>query len=132
MKSLLEQAILAENFAQVEKLLLENPPIIDEISIEGLPLSFLAAKTGNLQVVKYIVEYSRANMNERDEWHRNILHYATLSGNLELVKYLVERVGMSPVAGDCDLTTPYVPYSLPFCFYFSVVVNCCHDFTFLV
>ena len=107
MKSLLEKAILAENFAQVEKLLLENPPIIDEISREGLPQSFLAAKTGNLQVVKYIVEYSRANMNERDGWHRNILHYATLSGNLELVKYLVERVGMSPIDGDCDLTTPY-------------------------
>lgn len=107
MKSPLEQAILAEDFAQVEKLLVENPLIIDEINKEGLPLSFLAALSGNLQIVKYIVEYSRANMNVRDEWHRNILHYGTLSGNLELVQYLVERVGMSPVSEDCDLITPY-------------------------
>lgn len=107
MKSPLEQAILAEDFLQVEKLLVENPPIIDEVNKEGLPMSFLAAATGNLQIVKYIVEYSRANMNVKDEWHRNILHYGTLSGNFELVQYLVERVGMSPVSEDCDLITPY-------------------------
>lgn len=107
MKSPLEQAILEEDLIQVERLLVENPPIIDEINEEGLPMSFVAARTGNLQIVKYIVEYSRANMNVMDKWHRNILHYATMSGDLELVKYLVERVGMSPVAEDCDLQTPY-------------------------
>lgn len=107
MKSEIEKAILEENVSEVERLLVENPPIVDTVSEEGLPMSFVAAGTGNLAIVKYIVEYSRASMNVTDKKHRNILHYATLSGNLELVRYLVERVGMSPVSGDCDLVTPY-------------------------
>lgn len=107
MKSEIEKAILEENVSEVERLLVENPPIVDTVSEEGLPMSFVAAGTGNFAIVKYIVEYSRASMNVTDKKHRNILHYAVLSGNLELVRYLVERVGMSPVSGDCDLVTPY-------------------------
>ncbi|MGN1149069.1 MAG: family 43 glycosylhydrolase [Lachnospiraceae bacterium] len=107
MQSTLEQAILSENLVEVERMLIENPPVIDEKNEEGLPMSFVAARTGNLSIVKYIVEYSRASMNVVDDRHRNILHYAVLSGNLELVRYLVERVGMSPVSGDSDLITPY-------------------------
>lgn len=107
MLTLLEQAIREGNLAEVERLLVENPPMIEESSSEGLPLSFVAAKCGNLEIVKYIVEYSRANMNVFDKRHRTILHYGVMSGNLELVQYLVERVGMSPLAGDCDLVTPY-------------------------
>ena len=107
MKSEIEKAILEENLREVEKLLVENPPIVDTVSEDGLPMSFVAAATGNLDVVKYIVEYSRASMNVTDKKHGNILHYGTASGNPGLVRYLVERVGMSPVSGDCDLVTPY-------------------------
>mgnify|MGYP002644326751 CR=1 FL=1 len=107
MKSPLEMAILSENLSEVERLLVGNPPIIDEVDEDGLPMSFVAARTGNVAIVKYIVEYSRASMNVADDRHRNILHYAAMSGNCELVTYLVERVGMSPVSGDCDLITPY-------------------------
>lgn len=107
MKSEIEKAILEENLPEVERLLVENPPIVDTVSEEGLPMSFVAAGTGNLAVVKYIVEYSRASMNVTDKKHRNILHYGTMSGNPALVRYLVDRVGMSPVSGDCDLITPY-------------------------
>ncbi len=107
MSSPLVNAILTEDILEVTRLLVENPIIIEEKDSSGLPMSFLAAKTGNLSLVKYIVEYSRASMNETDSRHRNILHYATLSGNIELIKYLVERVGMSPVSGDSELITPY-------------------------
>ncbi len=107
MKSEIEKAILEENLPEVERLLVENPPIVDTVSEDGLPMSFVAAETGNLEVVKYIVEYSRASMNVTDKKHKNILHYGTMSGNPALVRYLVERVGMSPVSGDCDLITPY-------------------------
>lgn len=107
MQSSIEQAIVSENLKEVERLLIEDPPIIDEVNEEGLPMSFLAARTGNLPIVKYIVEYSRASMNVTDGIHRNILHYGALSGNLELVRYLVERVGMSPLSGDNELLTPY-------------------------
>lgn len=107
MKTEIEKAILEENIAEVKRLLVEEPPMIDTVSEEGLPMSFVAAGTGNLDIVKYIVEYSRASMNVTDKKHRNILHYGTMSGNPDLVRYLVERVGMSPVSGDCDLITPY-------------------------
>lgn len=107
LKSEIEKAILEENLPEVKRLLVENPPIVDTVSEDGLPMSFVAAGTGNLEVVKYIVEYSRASMNVADKKHRNILHYGTMSGNPALVRYLVERVGMSPVSGDCDLITPY-------------------------
>ncbi|MCH5270984.1 MAG: family 43 glycosylhydrolase [Lachnospiraceae bacterium] len=107
MQSSIEQAIILENLEEVERLLTEEPPIIDEVDREGLPMSFLAARTGNLSIVKYIVEYSRASMNVTDGMHRNILHYGAMSGNLELVQYLVERVGMSPLSGDNELLTPF-------------------------
>ena len=57
--------------------------------------------------MRYIVEYSRASMNERDEENRNILHYAAASGKLPVVRYLTERVGMDPLAGDVHLVTPF-------------------------
>lgn len=107
MQSSIEQAILSENLVEIEHLLVEEPSVIDTVNEEGLPMSFLAARTGNLPIVKYIVEYSRANMNTTDDMHRNILHYAAMSGNPELVRYLVERVGMSPLSGDNELLTPF-------------------------
>ena len=68
MKSEIEKAILEENLREVERLLVENPPIVDTVSEDGLPMSFVAAGTGNLDVVKYIVEYSRASMNVTALW----------------------------------------------------------------
>lgn len=103
----LKDAILQEKPEEVIKILTENPQLIENPDADGTPLCFLAAKTGNLPIVQYIVEYSRASMNVVDAKHRNILHYAVMSGSLPLVKYLVERVGMSPVTGDIDLITPY-------------------------
>ena len=60
MRGLLEQAILDENLETVKRLLTEKPPAIDGQDGEGVPMSFLAARTGNLPIVRYIVEYSRA------------------------------------------------------------------------
>lgn len=103
----LTEAILKENLQEVMRILTENPQLIEETGADGIPLSFVAAKTGNLAIVQYIVEYSRASMNVTDGEHRNILHFGVMSGNISLVKYLVERVGMSPVMGDIHLKTPY-------------------------
>ena len=101
------EAIRQERLDDLETILLREPSKIDEVNEEGVPASFAAAATGNLELVRYIVEYSRANMNVVDDAHRNILHYAVTSGKLPLVKYLVERVGMSPLAGDREGVTPY-------------------------
>mgnify|MGYP002855211593 CR=1 FL=1 len=103
----LEDAIYLENVAAVRQILQENPNQIDDVDKDGVMMPFLAAKTGNLELVKYIVEYSRASMNIYDKNHRGMLHYAALSGNVPTCKYLVERVGMSIVEGDNDLITPF-------------------------
>lgn len=103
----IEQAILREDVVEVKRILEEEPSKIDRKDEAGTSMSFLAARTGNLALVKYVVEYSRASMNIVDDKHRNILHYGVLSGSVEVCRYLVEKVGMSPVAGDFDLETPY-------------------------
>ncbi len=103
----LHKAILEHNLEEVKRLLVEDPPIIDEVVDNGACLALIAAEAGDFAIVKYIVEYSRASMNIFDDDHRNILHYGTLSGNLDIVKYLVERVGMNPLVGDINLVTPF-------------------------
>lgn len=103
----LENAIYLENFSQIKKILQDNPKAIHEKDEHGVAMAFLAAKSGNEQILKYIVEYSMANMNMVDDDNRNILHYATMSGSLKEVRYLVEKVGMSPLAGDINLVTSY-------------------------
>ena len=103
----LQQAMEQENLQEATRLLIEEPSLIDEKTKEGVPLGIYVARTGNLSLVKYIVEYSRASMNTVDDENRTILHYAAMSGNVEVNKYLVEKVGMSITAGDKNLVTPY-------------------------
>ena len=102
----LQQAISQGNLIEVRRILIENPACIDD-KPDGLWLPYLAARLGQTDIVKYIVEYSRASFNETDENCRTMLHFAVESGNLELVKYLTEKVGLSPLAGDRNLITPY-------------------------
>lgn len=102
----LQEAVLQGNLNMVRRILIENPTAIDD-KPDGLWLPYLAAHLGHLDIVKYIVEYSRASFNETDENCRTMLHFAVESGNLELVKYLTEKVGLSPLAGDKNLVTPY-------------------------
>ncbi len=66
-----------------------------------------AAKTGDFSKVKWIVEYSRASLNEHDDRHRSALHYAAESGNPEVFQYLTDRCGLDPLEGDKDLITPW-------------------------
>lgn len=73
----------------------------------NLPESFQAARAGDFERTKYLIEYSKESMNAVDSDGRNILHHAAESGNVELCKYLVERVGMDIGSADKMLVTPY-------------------------
>lgn len=103
----LQQAIENEDLKEVTRILVEDPPCIDNKTEDGVPLCLYSAEIGNSAIVKYIVEYSRASLNTVDDNNRTILHYAAMSGNVELNRYLVEKAGMSITAGDRDLVTPY-------------------------
>lgn len=100
------EAIISGSLEAVKQLQVENPSCIDEL-YNGMTLPTLAASTGNLDIFKYIVEYSRASFNETDENNRTALFYAVPTDNVELVRYIVERLGMSGLAGDKNLVTPY-------------------------
>ena len=104
---MLQQAIEEKNLDKVKQLLTEEPNRIDEVRSDGVPICLYAAKVGNFEIVKYIVEYSRASMNTVDAKNRTILHYAAENGDVELNRYLVEKVGMDICAGDEKRMTPY-------------------------
>ena len=82
------EAILAGDLAMVKQLQIENPACIDGM-YNGMTLPNLAASTGNLDIFKYIVEYSRASFNETDNDNRTALFYAVPTDNVELVRYIV-------------------------------------------
>jgi len=102
----LEMAIREQNLQEMIQNLVRDPSSVDG-KIDEIWIPFYVAKSGNLEMFQYLVEYSRASFNETDEKNRDVLHYGTESGNLSLVRYLVEKVGMSPVRGDVDLVTPF-------------------------
>lgn len=102
----INEAIVSVNIAEVKRMLKEEPRIVDSVSEDGVPMALLAARTGSMELVRYIVEYSMAHMNITDNNHRNMLHYGTMSGDEEVCKYLVEKVGLSPLTGDKELITP--------------------------
>ena len=102
----LEDAIYLEKLQEIKRILEDEPSLIDNRDKDGVSMALLAAKTGNIKIIRYIVEYSRANMNIHDDQHRSMLHYAAMSGNVESCQYLVERVGLSPLEGDVNLVTP--------------------------
>ncbi len=66
-----------------------------------------AAASGNFELVKWIVEYSRASLNEYDDRHRTALHYAAEGGSFDTFEYLTERCGLDPLQGDFELVTPW-------------------------
>ncbi len=103
----IKDAIEKQDLQSVKEILIKTPSAIDEKDEQGIAMPFLAAKTGNLGLVKYIVEYSRASMNLKDPCNRNILHYGAMSGNAALCRYLVEKVGMDILGADANLVTPY-------------------------
>ncbi len=102
----LEKAIKERHLNKIQEILTREPEIID-VPINSQWPPFLAAETGDVEIIRYIVEYSRASMNVSDEENRDILYYGVLSGNVELVRYLVEKVGMNPLHGDRQLQTPF-------------------------
>ena len=77
----LHEAILNGDLPEVKRILEIDPPLIDAVDEDGICMTFIAAKTGNEDVVRYIVEYSRASFNIVDKDNRNTLHYAAMSGN---------------------------------------------------
>ena len=106
-KQILKQSILNNDLAQIKTLLWREPKLVNAEDEDGVSMSLLIARTGDIEIIKYLVEYTVASFNLAGKDGRTCLHEAVLSESLEAVKYFVERVGMSPVKGDKNLVTPY-------------------------
>ncbi|MCR4588821.1 MAG: family 43 glycosylhydrolase [Lachnospiraceae bacterium] len=88
----------------VEKLhqeLINDPALVDGETF------FYACEQGDLEAVRYLTEYSRISLNEKDEHYRGALHYAARSGSVPVFAYLVEKCCMDPLEGDRELITPW-------------------------
>ena len=104
----LQNAIEKKDLAEVRRLLTLSPNLIDEtVGPKHVPLALHAAQVSSFEILRYIVEYSRASLDIFDDDRRNILHYGVLSGDPVRCRYLTERCGMDPLAGDRNLVTPY-------------------------
>ncbi len=66
-----------------------------------------AAKAGELEEMRRLIENTAANMQARDREHNSALHYGALSGREEIVRYLVERVGLNPLSANKKGETPW-------------------------
>ncbi len=95
------KAIAEKNTGRVKSILVDNPNLVSKEAL------FEAARTGSLELVRYLVEYSRISLNEFDDHHRNVLHYAAKCGSVDVFRYLVEKCGMDPFEGDQSLKTSW-------------------------
>ena len=100
------EIIHRQDLQAIKEMVRFNPRCTGDMT-EGIWPAFETALTGNLDMVRCLVEYSFFSLNHTDENYNNILHFAVRSGSLDCVKYLVERGNMSPAIGNMDGVTPY-------------------------
>lgn len=99
--------IQAQDMLTLRECIKANPKVMSEENGEGVPAIHLLMEMGNLELAKYVIEYSIVNPCLLDKRGNTILHYAVKSGNLDLVKYLVERVDMAVDQANLLGVTPY-------------------------
>lgn len=98
--------IRATDLDGLKSLLEREPRALDVQGTDGVWAMHEAILGGNMEMIKYIVEYAIVNPNLRDGKGNQALHYGVRSGSLEVVRYLTERVGMSVTYGNLDGKTP--------------------------
>lgn len=107
MLNLVREAIQNNDCNKLKQLLDKDPKAIEGKDKDGVKLAFYAALSGNIEIMRFIVEYSMASFNETDPWGNTVLHYGVQSKRLEMVIYLTERVGLSWAQGNKKLVTPF-------------------------
>lgn len=65
-----------------------------------------AARYGNLELVKYLVENDRIDVSSKNANDNTPLHFAARHGHIQVVKYLVQQKNASPIALTKMKSTP--------------------------
>lgn len=68
---------------------------------------FRAAKEGDAERLRHVIECAFADVTKHDGQYNNILYYGIKSGNMEVVRYLLERVGINPLEANHEGETPF-------------------------
>lgn len=128
----LRAVILRNDLETLRRELPKEPTLLDYVGEEGISLSFLGMRCGDLKMVQYLVELGlRMNLINVDSAGRDHLHHAAMSGDVDKCRYLVERGGMDPLRGDRELVTPYdIAHTMghqALEAYFASVVGAKHD-----
>jgi ankyrin repeat protein len=84
----------------------ELTKIINALDIFGNTPLHSAAKSGNLDLVKYLIEEKGADFNAPDNDGETPLHSAASWGTLDVLKYLIEEKGADFNTPDNDGETP--------------------------
>ncbi|MCD7777930.1 MAG: family 43 glycosylhydrolase [Clostridiales bacterium] len=100
------EGILNNDINMIDKARRENPQLPNERE-QGLTAVYYAAKYGNLEVNRFMIEKTMSKLNMLDDKKRSVLFYAVEGGDLEVCKYYVERVGHSPLTCDIDGITAF-------------------------
>lgn len=95
-----------QSLEEIKNFVSRDPVMMRGKDPEGTPFSYHLVRRGDFAAVRWLVEYSRADMNERDLRGRNILFPAIESSSLALCRYFCERVGIDPLEADNYLLTP--------------------------
>ncbi|MDD3337003.1 MAG: family 43 glycosylhydrolase [Eubacteriales bacterium] len=101
------ETVNQKNWTQAKAFISQNQSIVNQMDEHGTPYSHIAAACGNVDFLRFMVEYSFVSLNTVDSDGRSLLHYAALSGDVESCRYLTKRCGMSPLLPDSQLLTPY-------------------------
>lgn len=100
-------AINKNNFAFAKKIL-EFGANIKLASTKDNNILIYASRTGNLEMLKYLIENYDLDPNEVGSNGKTVLMSGARSGNVEIVKYLVEDKGMDIDAKDEKGLTPII------------------------
>lgn len=94
------QILNSSNLEEIKAFIQEKPLLIKDYDWDGTPYSFYLAQRGDLELLRWVVEYSRADLESLNDLGQSILYPAIASGNLSSVKYLVEQAGLSSRSAD--------------------------------
>lgn len=63
----------------------------ESVDVELMTPIFSAIASGNLQVIKYLIEEKKVNYEHTEEQGRSIFYWGSVIGDLALIEYLIER-----------------------------------------